>query len=345
MGGTRTSESETRTSSEGTDRERTDREGETRANSYKYRARAASERRGRDAEAARALSAAADDSAIRNIINKVLAHEAPVVFGTVAEDLESSLSELKSFGDRAAAHVRSAILSCASEQRGGPRWWDGAAELCKALAASGTPQASKTLLDVLEANSRVVEFDRVRAQAARCLGTFNDKSLVTRLVAASKLPNAPALAIKEAIDKLGGEPLQSPKVIIEEGRSMEPEEAIRFFESHQHAVDGWPKEKQGGFTTFSDAKSNASMEQTRQGLTMRPDYLRIQRQMPQLGRHFPTLRKLRRPPLIWQASIHYRTHARAVLLKQIRRSHKYPVKRLPDWTLRKRPGLVGILTN
>jgi hypothetical protein len=188
-----------------------------------------------------------DSSIITALMETVLTHNSPVVFGSIATDLQQPLHQLEQFGDQIVPHAKSAILSRASGQSGGPYWWDAASELCKVLSRIGTANASRALLDILEADSRFVEFDRVRADAARCLGTFKDRTLVPRLVAASKLPHSPSLAIKEAILALGGEALQSPEVITEEGRAMEPEKAIAFFEKHRPAVPVWPKEMQRAF--------------------------------------------------------------------------------------------------
>ena len=201
-----------------------------------------------------ATSSTIDEHAIQSAVEKVLTHEAPVVFGTVSKDLQQPLLDLEKAGDCAVPHIRSSILSCASGRAGGPYWWDGAIQLCKVLSGLGTPTACDALLDLVEQDSRIVEFDQVRAQAAACVGASGDSGLVPRLVAASELPNAPLTAIKKAIEALGGETLESPGVLIEEGRLMEPADAVRFFQSHQHQVSTWPKENQGGFYYFYACK-------------------------------------------------------------------------------------------
>src|SRR5687768_17442705 len=62
-------------------------------------------------EASSVTSSTMDEQTMKTAIDGVLTHEAPVVFGTVSDDLQQPLSELEKAGDPAVPHIRSAILA------------------------------------------------------------------------------------------------------------------------------------------------------------------------------------------------------------------------------------------
>lgn len=192
-------------------------------------------------------------SEINNVIRSILTHDSPVVFGSVSNDVKGYLDQLYSAGDIVVPHIVSAVTACATNgYSGGTYWWDGAKELCKLLSRFDSPTAKTALLTILKTNSRIVEFDGVRATAANQLSNFKDSQLVGELTECSKMPNAPVLEINKTIEALGGNASLSPAAIIAEGRNLEDTlEAIRYFIKHQSQVANWSDvQKQGGFYYF-----------------------------------------------------------------------------------------------
>ena len=194
-------------------------------------------------------------SEINNIIGSILTHHSPVVFGNVSDDVKRYLEQLYSAGDIVVPHIVSAVTACANGHSGGEYWWKGAGELCKLLSRLGSPTAKTALLTILKTDSRIVEFDDVRATAAIQLSNFKDPQLVHELTECSKMPNAPVSAINQSIAVLGGQALASPEAVIAEGRGLDPKQAVEYFSRYENEVTKWSKEKQGGFYYFAGRKA------------------------------------------------------------------------------------------
>lgn len=186
------------------------------------------------------------------LVNDILAHPSPVVFGTVNKDVQASLDQLQRGGEAAVQPILIAVTDCAKGSSGGEYWWKGAQELCSLLARIGTAEAKGALLQILEIDSRTVEYDYVRATAAGALADFRDPQLLPRLLRCLDMPNAPVLAINKTIIGLGGDASSLPKVILAEGRHIEdPREAVRYYRQYQPQVARWPSpEDQGGFYSW-----------------------------------------------------------------------------------------------
>ena len=190
-----------------------------------------------------------DDKLIANLVYDILAHPSPVVFGTVDKDVQEYLDQLQRGGEAAVQPILISVTDCARGNSGGNYWWLGAQELCSLLARIGSAEAMSALLQILEINSRIVEYGYVRATAAGALVAFRDPQLLPRLLRCLEMPDAPVLAINKTIVALGGDASSLPKVIVAEGRDIEdPREAVRYYRQYQPQVAGWPSsEDQGGF--------------------------------------------------------------------------------------------------
>jgi len=186
---------------------------------------------------------------VQQEIDFILCHESPVLFGTVADDVKQSLGRVEELGDDAVPHIVSAVTGCATGGCPGPRFWDGAGELCKLLSRLRSPSANAGLLSILRTDSNIVEFDEyVRGSAAAALGASGDQALVEELASCLDLPNAPYARIAQAIEALGGSVSENPAVILDRGRRMQiPVEAIRYLLGHRSSVPAWPENMQGGF--------------------------------------------------------------------------------------------------
>lgn len=184
-----------------------------------------------------------------SLVNDILAHPSPVVFGTVNKDVQASLDELQKEGDAPIQPILSAVRACGSGDSEGAYWWKGAQELCSLLGRLGSAAAKDALLQILETDSRIVEYEYVRASAAQALAGFRDPELLPRLLRCLELPNAPVLAINKTIVALGGDASSLPRVIVAQGRDIRDlQEAVRFYRQHQPRVASWPnREDQGGF--------------------------------------------------------------------------------------------------
>jgi len=186
---------------------------------------------------------------VQQEIDFILCHESPVLFGTVADDVKQSLGRVEELGDDAVPHIVSAVTGCATGGCPGPRFWDGAGELCKLLSRLRSPSANAGLLSILRTDSNIVEFDEyVRGSAAAALGASGDQALVEELASCLDLPNAPYARIAQAIEALGGSVSENPAVILDRGRRMQiPVEAIRYLLGHRSSVPAWPENMQGEF--------------------------------------------------------------------------------------------------
>lgn len=185
-------------------------------------------------------------------IDFILCYEVPVLWGSVADDVEQSLGRLEAFGDAAVPHVVSAVAGCATGRCTGPRWWDGAAELCKLLSRLRSPTANAGLLSILRMDSNIFEFNQdVRGNAAAALGASGDQALVEELASCLDLPDAPYAEIAKSIEALGGSASEIPAVILDRGRREQiPVEAIRYLLGHRSSVPAWPEDRQHGFYAF-----------------------------------------------------------------------------------------------
>lgn len=191
-------------------------------------------------------------------LNRILLHESPLVFGEVSGDLRPPMGKLAASEDSVVPLVRSAVVDGALGRLSGPYWWDGAALLCEVLGRISTEHAKQALLAILKTDSHIVEFDRVRAAAALELPAFRDPTLVSDLEACLSLPHAPIGAIEKAIEELGGSVPETPEAIIDRGREMDPEEAIRHFHSFEEAAKSWPADRRGGFYYFFGHKAETT---------------------------------------------------------------------------------------
>jgi hypothetical protein len=183
------------------------------------------------------------------LVRDILAHPSPVVFGTVNKDVQQYLDQLQRGGEAAVQPILISVTDCAKGRSGGEYWWKGAQELCSLLARIGSAEAKAALLQILETDSRIVEFGYVRATAAQALADFGDRQLLPRLQRCLEMPNAPVSAINQTITALGGDASSLPKVILAGGRNLRnPREAARYYRRYQPQVAGWPsQEDQGGF--------------------------------------------------------------------------------------------------
>jgi len=154
-------------------------------------------------------------------------------------DVEASYRSLVSAGEEAIPHIVSALRVCAIGHGEG-RWWDGADKLCRLLAELKTESAKGALLTILKTDSTIVEFDRVRHQAAEELAAFKDRRIIPDLIAASKTPHAPILSIKRTVEALGGELPIDPQVVLAEVSHMPMQERIEHFRKYHSVVGKWP---------------------------------------------------------------------------------------------------------
>ncbi len=181
------------------------------------------------------------------------------VAGVVAElmtdpaDLHAECEALLAAGDSAVQEIEDAVLRCAAGTMPGP-WWQGAPKLCRLLGQIGTPAAERALLRILNTDSRVVEFDRVRAAAAEHLRYFAGPSLVEALVAAAQQPHAPVLAIKAVLEVSGGKLPVTPALVIAEAAAKQPADAVPYLLQHALEVEAWPAENRCGYYCLLGSK-------------------------------------------------------------------------------------------
>jgi hypothetical protein len=188
---------------------------------------------------------------INSKLMQVLQHEAPVVFGSVASDVQEILDSLKSAGNDLVKPVESAILACAAGSNGGPSWWNGAQELCKTLATLKSDEAKKALLSILKTDSNIYEYQSVRSTAASELAGFADRSLVPGLLEIAKTQNAPAAAIMKTLETLGYQGNKPPQAIIDQGINMSsPADKVQHFKMYVDEVTKWPNDNQAAYWWF-----------------------------------------------------------------------------------------------
>lgn len=174
--------------------------------------------------------------------------------------VQDSIVRLKAAGDAAVPCVLSEIAGAAEGRVGAPNWWDGAVQLCGVLEEAGTPVAKDALLTVLAMDSRFVEFDRVRASAAKCLSSFSDSApdLVPKLIELLDSPHAPLAQIQSAIDELGGEAPVTPELLIEKAAYMDPAKAIQHLGAYQKQAAGWNPDQRRHFFWLLGNKVDAA---------------------------------------------------------------------------------------
>ncbi|MCI0411327.1 hypothetical protein L0222_00845 [bacterium] len=140
-------------------------------------------------------------------------------------DVKLALDGLRKEEDKVVKDIVDAIKHCAAGSSKGSYWWLGAQQLCKLLSQIGTASARDALVAIAKMDSRVIEFDGVRTEAARQLGI--------------QTIHAPG----------------SPDEVIETGRQIEdPQEALQYFSKHESDVKKWPRENRAGFYYFYGKK-------------------------------------------------------------------------------------------